>query len=225
MSPAQRGFDTAMRWMRENVSLAFGCYRKRGGSLAIDPRVRFSKTKGVRLTRSHPPKDREGYQMNSALVLLCCCYIDALGKVNSEGRKDQCQSARFQEFVIRYMAEFVYQSWCLGDKLKSFGVPEKHRCKKLRCVVKQSNYGTQALYKHFRCGFVHQFWPKDAQIFRIEISPEYWIDLDSGSHLGLNIDTFARGFLTGLEKFRTTFKSEAKKDPKRYAQFFEWLEA
>jgi hypothetical protein len=152
----------------------------------------------------YPPKHpRAGkYCVNSGTCILVCCYINALGKVLLKGGGKDSQ--RFSKYLECCMPDFQYES------MK----------KKLQLTLNgESMQGDRLLYKVFRCGFVHGFYPSSTNVAwgRRPDLHEYWIP--NRLHVTLNVDEFVRGFERGIKIFRQLLDA----DPDLRAKFREYL--
>jgi hypothetical protein len=78
--------------------------------------------------------------------------------------------------------------------------------------------GATWLYKVFRCGFVHSFYPRAGTGWHRNVElKKYWFQ--SGGLTVLNIDELVRGFHRGLAEFRRL----AKSDPTLRSHFKEYI--
>ena len=141
---------------------------------------------------THPPEHpRAGtHCTNSGTCILVCCYINALGKVLLKGGPSQGTRRRdflrFHEFLQRCMSDFMAES--SGRRFPS--TPD------------DKNSGDEWLYEVFRCGFVHGFLPRSSNAAWGRVrGNRYWYEWRS--HITLNIDGLVKGFLRGIEEFRS----------------------
>jgi hypothetical protein len=189
-------FERVLRWMRENIDVSSSIYRTTNATLEVDPMV-DGAGHPVR-TGIEPPEDLANWTMNSGAALICCCYIDALGKVERQlqGEDPKPIAPRFQSFVTAHMSDFVAE-----------------------CAAKGGDYSVATLYKTYRCGFVHEFADAVAIWDRKGRTGDYFFDYYGSP--GLNIDRLANGTVEGIQHFRLAFRASARP----FADFFKMLEA
>lgn len=135
---------------------------------------------------------------NSGTAILIFCYINILGKVLLKGgppkRKNVSRDKeRFIEFLKRCMPDFTEES-------ATHTFPQTH---------KETTTGQDWLYKVFRCGFVHQFYPSKTDGWsRFPDSNKYWQEV--GQHrVVLNISQLRRGFDDGVRRFRKIVQDDS----------------
>jgi hypothetical protein len=140
------------------------------------------------------------YCTNSGTGILVCCYIDALGKVLTKGKKGNRK--RFDAFVHSCMQEFLGAG----------------STKELPPTPSGKPGGDAWLYEVYRCGFIHGFYPGGTARWRRSESARYW------THRGgvtLNIDALVKGFEKGIAVFR----EKAKADPDLREHFGKYITA
>jgi hypothetical protein len=143
------------------------------------------------------PIDYDDSYLNSVVGLTCCCYMDALGKVDLRGNSGY----RLNTFAEEHMADL-----------------------KAECNTKGDPYSLQTLYKVYRCGFVHQFASSDMAWTREGgRSGAYWFTAPNGKPV-LNVDRLAEGTVRGIDNFEAWFKSQTAAGPTTYKDFFKWLD-
>jgi len=133
----------------------------------------------------YPPEHAKSGEhcTNSGTCLLICCYINILGKILLKGQSGD--QKRFYEFVRLCMPDFIQES-----SGKPF--PQTRGCRT----------GQDWLYKVFRCGFVHQFYPSETDGWsRFPECQEYWKEVGP-TRVVLNVNGLKRGFDRGVQKFR-----------------------
>jgi hypothetical protein len=116
---------------------------------------------------------------NSGTAIIVCCYINALGKVLRKGGVSTV-SEHFMEFVNQCMPDLVNES-------KQLPAPEGK--------VPEEYW----LYKIYRCGFVHSFYPNATAAWHRSPSANYWLRAKPPT---LNIDRLVQGFTDGVAMFR-----------------------
>jgi hypothetical protein len=143
------------------------------------------------------------YCVNSGTCILVCCYIDALGKVLLRGKGSPRK--RFNAFLSSCMPDFLDESSSITA---------------LRQASGGTNDGATWLYKVFRCGFVHSFYPRAGAGWSRRVNlRKYWFQ--SHGLTVLNIDELVRGFHRGLAEFRCL----AQRDPTLRSRFKEYITA
>jgi hypothetical protein len=116
---------------------------------------------------------------NSATCIIVFCYANALGKVllrggPPKGRRQDYE--RLHEFLAKCMPDFLKQS------------------------REDASKDADWIYREYRCGFVHGFYPgKEAWTRKPHVN-KYWVTVNR--RLVLNVDELVRGFGRGLRKFR-----------------------
>ena len=134
---------------------------------------------------------------NSGTALIIFCYINVLGKILLKGGPPRRNGVsrdrlRFIEFLEQCMPDFIQES-------STYKFPQRGADTKM---------GQDWLYKVFRCGFVHQFYPSSTDGWsRFPTSHKYWQEVGP-NRVVLNIDQFKRGFDEGIEKFRAITKQQ-----------------
>lgn len=99
--------------------------------------MKLSKEIKVNIIKS--TKRTRAANLNTAVVLQVCCYIDGLGKLLFGGKSE----SRFKQFIKCYMPNSFSQL--------------KKRSVNLR---KGENYCLDILWREVRCGLVHEINPK-----------------------------------------------------------------
>src|SRR6266436_1680767 len=102
-------FGKVMRWMTENLEISSRVYRTRHNTLSVDPGLIVLLDGQVVRDKDSRPEDLRAWLLNSATVLIACCYIDALGKILTRGKKagKNPNLRRFRAFVVKHMRGFV----------------------------------------------------------------------------------------------------------------------
>jgi hypothetical protein len=195
-SPEQR-FGRIVRWMRDNVLLVSGVYRTTDRRLSLNPGLALDPRCAVVLSGREWPRDRVDWMLNSTTGLVCCCYIDQLGKVMTlwKGGSHDEQRA-FKKFA---------------DRLPGF-----------RSESDQGKGRLGELYGMYRNGFVHHFAPGEGRWCREE-DRIYWCG-KHGDRPCVNVDQLAHGFLEALDAFESEFRKEAATSDALYSQFTVWLQ-
>lgn len=198
-------FEKAFRWMEENVLLASGVYCSREtDSLTFDP---FLQVQNCEVSRPNSGSVTRGSllpKMNSAAALVCCCYMEALGKVLMRGRG--ANETRFKKFIT-------------SGYLDGF----REDAKQHRNLFPSWRKAASTLYTTFRNGFVHEFASSEARWDRVGRGASYWY-ANNGQPV-LNIDRLASGVLTGLGRFRGDFEKGVHRGEHAYSDFLRWLGA
>lgn len=177
------------------------------GEDLMDRTLRYMRQnlEGARAAR----KQNGAYCTNSGTGVLVCCYINALGKVLDKGqhtgRTKNKDRIRFNLFVKKCMTHFLESKSTAKLPPVRAGGP--------------TGDGTRWLYEVYRCGFVHEFFPKRAQFARRPKTSRYW--LGNYNPPMLNIDHLVRGFYEGVAKF----KELAKDDPDLRIHFKRYITA
>lgn len=125
--------------------------------------------------------------------------MNALGKVLLKGRGSE--EKRFHGFLERCMPDFLAES---ARKLPTH-------------TPKQRNRGEKVLYKDYRCGFVHGFYPGINSWSRFPGCQDYWYSVQPD--LVLNIDELVRGFQRSMDRF----KQIAQADPDLRSRFKDYI--
>ena len=139
---------------------------------------------------------------NSGTCILVCCYMNALGKVLLKGRGSE--EKRFHEFLEHCMPGFLAES---ARKLPPLTPKQRNK----------RNRGEEVLYKSYRCGFVHSFYPDTNSWSRFPSCQDYWYSVQP--NLVLNIDELVHGFQQGMDRF----KQIAQANPDLRSRFKDYI--
>jgi len=183
--------------MRENVDLTSSIYRTTGRAAAVDSTITVDAAGGPSRQGRAIPGDLDEWYLNSVTGLLCCCYMDALGKVTLQGK----QGYRLNTFAQRHMPDLVAE-----------------------CTAKGGSYSLQTLYTVYRNGFVHQFASSTMAWSRRRREADYWFE-GTDRKPGLNVDRLADGVVKGIEDFEARFRTQVSAGSTTFENFFEWLDA
>jgi len=104
--------------MTDNLEVGSSIYVTKGGELRVDPQLVIAVGDRVARNGQQRPPDHRRWLLNSSSALVACCYIDALGKVLSRGKKSgkNPNLARFKRFVVVHMRDFVAECSRKGGK-------------------------------------------------------------------------------------------------------------
>lgn len=193
----EEAFLRVLRWMRENIDLASSIYRTKSKVPAIDPSLCLDSEGHPKRKGTNIPLDLDSWFLNSVTGLVCCCYMDALGKIIRKGKRGY----GLNTFATAHMPDLVAE-----------------------CDAKEENFSLHTLYKTYRCGFVHQFASAVMAWGRQGRMKDYWFS-DPDDKPILNIDRLATGLVEGIGRFEIAFRSEVAAGEKTYEQFFEYLDA
>src|SRR4029077_7135348 len=133
-------------------------------SLRVDPALALDWRSAVLRATHRWPDDRDDWMLNSPAGLVCCCYIEQLGKVMTlwSGAGAHHQDSAFKKFA---------------NELPGFREESDRR---------GGRGSLDTLYTAYRNGFVHRFGPESDGWCREE-ERIYWCDRHDG-HLSINID-------------------------------------
>jgi len=228
-SKEQDLFQTALRWMEENIIVAGGVYRDGSNRLRIAREIRLDRQAQVKPWSWNKPSGWKSGMLNSTVALTCCCYIAALGKVASRGDKNRCDRAVFASFIDGYMNDLLQDSKNQEATFRPLQLPAKHTVHSLRgkrkCLYTGGNVGTEVLYRVYRNGFVHAFWPKGGALVRRGVENPFWCPSMKHPERGpqLNIDRLAWELLKGIKRLRHEYQLRAEAAPDAYRNFVTWL--
>jgi hypothetical protein len=193
----EEAFLRVLRWMRENIDVVSSVYRTNAKAVSVDTALNLDADGHPRRSGSDLPPDLDSWFLNSATGLVCCCYMDALGKVVLKGQGGH----RLNTFATAHMPDLVAE-----------------------CDAKKGTFSLGTLYKVFRNGFVHQFAASEMCWGRKGRGKDYWFTSPDDKP-GLNVDRLAAGSVAGIGRFETAFRSAVAAGEATFVQFFEWLDA
>ena len=193
----EEAFLRVLRWMRENIDVVSSVYRTEANAVAVDVALNLDADGNPRRISDDRPPDLDSWFLNSATGLVCCCYMDALGKVILRGKGGY----RLNTFATAHMPDLVAE-----------------------CNAKGGTFSLETLYRLFRNGFVHQFAASKMCWERKSRAKDYWF-MSSDGKPGLNVDRLAAGSVTGIRRFESAFRSAVAGGETSFLQFFEWLDA
>jgi hypothetical protein len=183
--------------MKENIDLASSIYRTTSRTVAIDPAVRLDASGNPKRQAASQPTDLDDWFLNSAIGLVCCCYMEALGKIIVHGKGGY----KLNIFAEQHMPDLIAESENKGSK-----------------------FAVLTLYKIYRNGFVHQFAGSEMVWSRCGRSSDYWFSTPDG-RAGINIDRLAEGVVRAIDHFEAWFRSQVAAGAATYSNFFDWLDS
>ena len=200
---AEQDYETILRWMRNNILIAAAIYHTNDGRVIADPALRIdNEGRIVPGTLRFSEEARGKRELSSVLALVCCCYLDALGKVyalatgHSTGSK-----ARTLAFIRMFMQELDAE-----------------------CGARGEPYTVERFYADIRSGFVHQFAGTSVGWARSHNGGGgYWLQQEGlADYLLINVDRLAQGTLRAIDAFQEWFGTNVTaSDPNK--QFIDWL--